>query len=91
MLAPNPAQVGRFPKLTETVSDVFTVYNAKDFPGMEPSTGLARRLKEQGCIIAIKKGADRGDKFKLEKLDSESFAENDEDDDSGNEDDGKVA
>jgi hypothetical protein len=37
-------------------SDTFQVYNAKDFPGMQASTWLARRLKDQGCLISIKKG-----------------------------------
>ncbi len=41
------------------MSDVFTVYNAKDFPGMKASTALTKRLKEQGCLISIKKGNDR--------------------------------
>ncbi|OLN83083.1 hypothetical protein CCHL11_09643 [Colletotrichum chlorophyti] len=40
-------------------SDVFTVYNAKDFPGMQASTPLTKRLKEQGCLISIKKGNDK--------------------------------
>ncbi|KAK9436152.1 RYP2-like protein [Metarhizium brunneum] len=58
----DPARAGvirHFPILTEIVSDVFHVYSAKEFPGMLPSSGLAKRLKEQGCIISIKKGNDR--------------------------------
>ncbi|KAK3901667.1 velvet factor-domain-containing protein [Staphylotrichum tortipilum] len=38
------------------MSECFQVYNAKDFPGMQASTGLTKRLKEQGCLISIKKG-----------------------------------
>lgn len=38
------------------MSEGFQVYNAKDFPGMQASTGLTKRLKEQGCLISIKKG-----------------------------------
>ncbi|KAF4963953.1 hypothetical protein FSARC_8088 [Fusarium sarcochroum] len=52
-------EVGRFPVLVEAKSEIFTVYTAKDFPGMQASTRLTKRLKEQGCIISIKKGNDR--------------------------------
>lgn len=58
----DPARAGvirHFPVLTEIVSDIFHVYSAKEFPGMLPSSNLAKRLKEQGCIISIKKGNDR--------------------------------
>ncbi|KAG9505569.1 hypothetical protein J7337_002541 [Fusarium musae] len=52
-------EVKRFPTLVTAQSEVFTVYTAKDFPGMQASTKLTKRLKEQGCIISIKKGNDR--------------------------------
>ncbi|KAL4728563.1 hypothetical protein ACLX1H_005314 [Fusarium chlamydosporum] len=52
-------ELKRFPDLAEAQSEVFTVYTAKDFPGMQASTKLTKRLKEQGCIISIKKGNDR--------------------------------
>lgn len=53
-------QPGRkFPVVAEAVTDVFTVFNAKDFPGMQASTPLTKRLKEQGCLISIKKGNDK--------------------------------
>ncbi|PHH64371.1 hypothetical protein CDD82_1776 [Ophiocordyceps australis] len=58
----DPARAGvirHFPILSEALSDVFHVYSAKEFPGMLPSSDLAKRLKEQGCIISIKKGGDR--------------------------------
>lgn len=58
----DPARAGvvrHFPVLTEITSGVFHVYSAKEFPGMLPSSSLAKRLKEQGCIISIKKGNDR--------------------------------
>jgi hypothetical protein len=38
-------------------SNVFTVYNAKDFQGMRPSTELTRCLRAQGCLIPVKKGS----------------------------------
>ncbi|KAM5351482.1 hypothetical protein ACJ41O_004205 [Fusarium nematophilum] len=52
-------ELKHFPVLVEAKSDVFIVYTAKDFPGMQASTRLTKRLKEQGCIISIKKGNDR--------------------------------
>lgn len=60
MIDPTRAgMVRHFPILTETMSDVFHVYSAKEFPGMLPSSTLAKKLKEQGCIISIKKGNER--------------------------------
>ena len=60
MIDPTRAkELRHFPVLIETMSGVFTVYNAKDFPGMQASTRLTKRLKEQGCIISIKKGNDK--------------------------------
>ncbi|KAJ3454306.1 hypothetical protein MRS44_018200 [Fusarium solani] len=50
------AEVKHFPVLAVVVSNVFTVYTAKDFPGMEASTRLTKCLREQGCTIPIKKG-----------------------------------
>ncbi|KAK4151257.1 velvet factor-domain-containing protein [Chaetomidium leptoderma] len=41
------------------MSERFQVYNAKDFPGMQASTLLTKRLKEQGCLISIKKGNEK--------------------------------
>lgn len=49
----------RAPILSEATSEVFQVFNAKDFPGMQKSTPLTKRLKEQGCLISIKKGNDK--------------------------------
>lgn len=49
----------KFPIQAKAMSEVFTVYNAKDFPGMQASTPLTKRLKEQGCLISIKKGNDK--------------------------------
>ncbi|KAI1866934.1 hypothetical protein JX265_007510 [Neoarthrinium moseri] len=50
----------KHPVRAEAMSSVFTVYNAKDFPGMQASTPLTKRLKEQGCLISIKKGNEKG-------------------------------
>lgn len=48
------------PIVATAMSDAFQVYNAKDFPGMKASTALTKRLKEQGCLISIKKGNESG-------------------------------
>ena len=50
---------GRAPIITETTSDVFTVFTAKDFPGMRASTALTKALKRQGCAISVKKGNEK--------------------------------
>ena len=50
---------GCTPIITETMSDVFTVYTAKEFPGMRPSTSLTKALKRQGCAISVKKGNEK--------------------------------
>ncbi|KAK6543904.1 hypothetical protein TWF694_000624 [Orbilia ellipsospora] len=47
------------PVTTEIMSDVFTVYTAKEFPGMRPSTDLTKALKRQGCAISVKKGNEK--------------------------------
>ncbi|TDZ65061.1 Sexual development regulator VELC [Colletotrichum trifolii] len=47
------------PIKSSIMSEVFQVFNAKDFPGMQASTPLTKRLKEQGCLISIKKGNEK--------------------------------
>lgn len=69
----------RMPICAVAMSDVFTVYNAKDFPGMQASTALTKRLKEQGCLISIKKGNDKN---------NSNHAHDDSDDDDGNDENG---
>jgi hypothetical protein len=59
VLHPKSSPGHRTPVVALVMSDVFTVYNAKDFPGMKASTTLTKRLKEQGCLISIKKGNDK--------------------------------
>ncbi|CAF3467578.1 unnamed protein product [Fusarium graminearum] len=71
---------GRFPNLAQAQTEVFTVYTAKDFPGMQASTKLTKRLKEQGCIISIKKGNDRS-----------KNARSHDDSSEGDQDDGEIA
>ncbi|KAI9804093.1 MAG: hypothetical protein M1825_001495 [Sarcosagium campestre] len=50
---------GIMPVVATALSDVFTVYTAKDFPGMRASTSLTKSLKRQGCTISVKKGKER--------------------------------
>ncbi|KND94871.1 hypothetical protein TOPH_00535 [Tolypocladium ophioglossoides CBS 100239] len=76
MIDPTRAgMVRHFPILTETLSEVFHVYSAKEFPGMLPSSDLAKRLKEQGCIISIKKGNDKSKNARGQ----DDLSENDDD------------
>ncbi|KAG4279538.1 hypothetical protein FPRO04_13638 [Fusarium proliferatum] len=49
-------KVPRQPVLAEVYSGSFTVFEANKFPGMQPSTDLAKALNEQGCWIPFKKG-----------------------------------
>jgi len=46
------------PIVAEEWSEVFSVYNAKDFPGMSKSSPLVMDLKKQGAPISVKKGHD---------------------------------
>jgi hypothetical protein len=66
---------GTSPILTEVLSDVFTVYTAKDFPGMKSSSALTRALKLQGCNIQVKKGNDRALARKRSAVGSEEIEE----------------
>ncbi|KAH6654418.1 velvet factor, partial [Truncatella angustata] len=58
------------------ISEVFTVYSAKDFPGMQASTPLTKKLKEQGCLISIKKGNERGGRGRNDSDDDDSDDDN---------------
>jgi hypothetical protein len=60
LLDPNTMKPGtKVPFSSTIISDVVQVYAAKDFPGMQSSTQLTRRLKEQGCLISVKKGIEK--------------------------------
>ncbi|KAF2657253.1 hypothetical protein K491DRAFT_677411 [Lophiostoma macrostomum CBS 122681] len=72
---------GYSPILTEVLSDVFTVYTAKDFPGMRPSSALTRALKLQGCNIQVKKGNEKA--LARKRLTAGQEVDNDDDDDMG--------
>lgn len=66
-----PGQKRHFPILAETFSEPFDVYTAKDFPGISESSKLVRALREQGCIISIKKGNDKKKRKKNKNKDEE--------------------
>jgi hypothetical protein len=67
--------------LGETMSGPFEAFTAKDFPGIRESSLLVRALREQGCIIAIKKGNDkRKPKHRRMGGDEEAIEDDDFDD-----------
>lgn len=82
VLDPTKTNVGeRTPICAFATSERFMVYNAKEFPGMQASTALTKKLKDQGCVISIKKGSERG---------NPSNSRDDSDDDDGYDDDDDV-
>jgi hypothetical protein len=82
VLDPARMHTGERSAIVATVmSEAFQVYNAKDFPGMQASTLLTKRLKEQGCLISIKKGNEKreaGGKGEDEDEEGEGEGEQDE-------------
>ena len=64
---------------SKVMSSPFTVYNAKDFSGMRASTELTKTLKQQGCLISVKKGNTKNN--------GGSNARDDDDDDDEDDDD----
>ncbi|KAI9891719.1 MAG: hypothetical protein M1814_002469 [Vezdaea aestivalis] len=67
-LEPNNLRPGQFmPTVTETESEVFTVFTAKEFPGMRASTALTKSLKKQGCAISVKKGNEKSNSYAQEE------------------------
>ncbi|KAK1691566.1 velvet factor-domain-containing protein [Colletotrichum godetiae] len=79
----DPTHMARKAPIRSTImSDIFVVYSAKDFPGMQASTPLTKRLKEQGCLISIKKGNEKsGGKNARRQVDSDD--DEDEEDNGG--------
>lgn len=70
-LNPMGEQSSYTPVTTEVMSDVFTVYTAKEFPGMRPSTNLTKALKRQGCTISVKKGNEKATLSSTQEEDEE--------------------
>lgn len=60
------------------VTDVFSVFTAKDFPGMRASSALLKALRRQGLNVGVKKGSEaRKGRTKTKK---ESSSEDEDDD-----------
>lgn len=69
-----------YPSVHVIQSDVFSVYTAKDFPGMRASSGLLVSLRRQGLNVGVKKGSEaRKGKGKTKKESSSSEEEDEED------------
>ncbi|KAI9799056.1 MAG: hypothetical protein M1833_004250 [Piccolia ochrophora] len=66
---------GFMPIITTAMSDVFTVFTAKDFPGMRASTALTKALKRQGCAISVKKGNEKANVHPRDEDSGEDNAE----------------
>ena len=77
---------GTSPTVASCDSDIFSVYTAKDFPGMRASSGLLKALRRQGLNVGVKKGSDArkgSKKAKKEESASEDDEESDDDADEG--------
>ena len=60
------------------VTDVFSVFTAKDFPGMRASSALLKALRRQGLNVGVKKGSEaRKGRARTKK---ESSSEDEDDD-----------
>jgi hypothetical protein len=76
----------RHPCPSVVISQVFQVFAAKDFPGMQESTPLTKKLKQQGCQISVKKGNAKKDAKGGDDGPIHHRAEYDDDDDDDDED-----
>lgn len=65
------------------VSDIFSVYTAKDFPGMRASSSLLKALRRQGLNVGVKKGSEaRKGKGRTKKSQDNSASSDEGSDDS---------
>lgn len=77
---PDAASIGRyFSFRTNVQTDVFDVFSAKKFPGLQESTELSRTVAEQGCRVRIRRDVrmrrrEKGDKGKGVAAREEEFA-----------------
>jgi hypothetical protein len=66
--------------VADIITDVFSVYTAKDFPGMRASSALLKSLRRQGLNVGVKKGSEaRKGKGKSKKDGGTSSDEDDSD------------
>ncbi|CAK4021467.1 Hypothetical predicted protein [Lecanosticta acicola] len=64
------------------ITDVFSVYTAKDFPGMRASSALLKALRRQGLNVGVKKGSEaRKGKGKAKKEESSGSSSDDDESD----------
>ena len=67
--------------VSSVITDVFSVYTAKDFPGMRASSALLKSLRRQGLNVGVKKGSEaRKGKGKTRKEESSDEEESGSDD-----------
>jgi hypothetical protein len=63
------------------ITDVFSVFTAKDFPGMRASSALLKALRRQGLNVGVKKGSEaRRGKGRMKKEDAGSSDDDDSED-----------
>lgn len=63
----------RLPVVASVTSDIFEVYNAKEFPGMQASTPLVMELRNQGFNVPIKKGQQQEDEQRERSVSSPTY------------------
>lgn len=68
------------------VTDVFSVFTAKDFPGMRASSPLLKALRRQGLNVGVKKGSEARKGRAKTKKESSSEDEEDEQSEAGGSD-----
>jgi hypothetical protein len=67
--------------VASVITDVFSVFTAKDFPGMRASSALLKALRRQGLNVGVKKGSEaRRGKGRMKKEDVGSSDEDDSED-----------
>lgn len=77
------------PSVATIVTDVFSVYTAKDFPGMRASSALLKSLRRQGLNVGVKKGSEARKGRGKAKKESSSDEEDEEEDERESSDDGE--
>ncbi|TKA64480.1 hypothetical protein B0A55_11371 [Friedmanniomyces simplex] len=71
------------PTVAGALTDVFSVFTAKDFPGMRASSALLKALRRQGLNVGVKKGSEaRKGKGKTTKKEEASSSESESEEDS---------
>lgn len=71
------------PSVATVTTDVFSVFTAKDFPGMRASSALLKSLRRQGLNVGVKKGSEARKGKGRAKKESSSSEEEDADDSDG--------